>query len=355
MIQSLQPSVGLILIFLVTFSAFTFSLEPQPLPLQTRDLNLQSIVEDCGCELSVKAVTQRIGLQECNQHHSACLEALARWKRQPLSKLPQSMVFSMFWSGEEMPQMTVLSIMSILASQPSGTTIHLWLTRTLSPADLPAILQPFLSRGLLQLHHFASDHPSLYPALLSDYFRFWVLSRTPGFYVDTDVVVLRTFAPLLKLMVEEDIDFAYRWSTQAYANTAVLGMRSRSKLFQLLDEHGFSAFYPSVMTKICAQDPSGVCPRAFKLLPSTFFDPLWLRQDDAADGWCGLNAFTDFFSRFHGNPHTLLRCMLSGPFAHHTHKSGASTCEPSSPARILSDHISRFIQKRFNVSETICQ
>lgn len=142
--------------------------------------------------------------------------------------------------------------------------------------------------------------PDLYsdpsPTRRSNFFRFAVLHRFGGLYVDTDTVFLRD----LRVVLDDGRfgpEFCYRWSAgRPHANSAVLRLRPGS------------ATASALLAECDARDSCRprdilVIDRHQNLdlvvLPAAFFDPLWPHRD-GADRYAAapFDRFSDFFRRF---------------------------------------------------------
>ncbi|MDP2437796.1 MAG: hypothetical protein Q8P67_18805 [archaeon] len=96
-------------------------------------------------------------------------------------------------------------------------------------------------------------------------------------------------------------------------------------------------FHPSEMSKACENDAQ--CNEGFLVLPTPFFDPVFLSGDGLlGTNWCWINTLDIFFvSLVTDFPDALrLQCMQSSSFAYHWHNHWqADPCLPGSPFTIL--------------------
>ncbi|MCB1624060.1 MAG: hypothetical protein KDI32_05705 [Pseudomonadales bacterium] len=118
---------------------------------------------------------------------------------------------NMFWFGAPLSRIETLSIASFLAN---GHAVDLYVYEDIGPVPPGAALceaATILPRELLFRHRRTGS-----VAHFADWFRYKVLHRAGGIWADTDVVCLRP------LDYSDPVVFA--WETDAYVNSAVLGL-----------------------------------------------------------------------------------------------------------------------------------
>jgi hypothetical protein len=123
--------------------------------------------------------------------------------------------------------------------------------------------------------------PDLYrevsPTERSDLFRLVTLYKHGGVYLDLDMMVLRDLGELFREPFGAG-EFCYRWSDQPYANHAVLRLRPGSETAQAMVEKAVEVGSCDPRALLRFDDSDGI---DLTVLPSAFFDPLWLHVDGA--------------------------------------------------------------------------
>ncbi|CAJ1405936.1 unnamed protein product [Effrenium voratum] len=206
-----------------------------------------------------------------------------------------------------------LGILSFLATQ--SNTSKLWFWTNVGNEFLQDSLRMFEEerfRGRVQLRHFearsefaqvvsnATESNALahvYEAQTdvtskSDLLRAVVLHNYGGFWMDTDVLLIRDLTPLAQE------DFAYLGQDDFVNNAFMSTSKPRSAFMKsylslVLARHlstNHFEYGPSVLTELCRKIQSSEMPSTFHVLPGCFFD----------GAWCGASAavyWDDFFSK----------------------------------------------------------
>jgi glycosyl transferase-like sugar-binding protein len=164
-------------------------------------------------------------------------------------------------------------------------------------------------------------HRGVSPTERSDLFRLVTLYNHGGFYLDLDMMVLRDLGELFREPFGSG-EFCYRWADQPYANHAVLRLRRRSETAQAVVEKAIAvgSCDPRAILRFDDSDELGLT-----VLPSAFFDPLWMHADGTDrletapfDGFDGL--FRKFGWRFRPKRGIESRReFFPGAFAFHWH------------------------------------
>ena len=294
-----------------------------------------------------------------------CLQTLEQAiDRQPAASPGEPAIWHAYWFGEVGPKQ-VLSLKSALATQnPATTQVWLWLDEQNGYAGheenpylrpiLPLLtVRPFNPRaefrgtpldvGLLRwrarrrLHRLAERTDNL--AKRADLFRVTVLHNHGGLYFDLDILFLRDFAGL-DAFVPCDTEYAYQWSNQAYANTAILQLQAGSPLArQLLEE---AAATGEILPWELFRFREGL---PLTILPSAFFDPLWQDVDGIhRSARVPLHSFAAFFDRT--DDPAGLDTFCGGAFAHHWHNQWAAAELRHSYAGRLNAEIDEILRVR---------
>ena len=167
--------------------------------------------------------------------------------------------------------------------------------------NFPDLTESILSAKRLLYGLFVYQENRLGLTPLSDVVRVLVLAAYGGIYLDLDVLVLRSFRPLL------GHDFYYRWSTQDYCNTAVMGLQKKSRNTAALLKASLGRvdrledlaklYHPQALYKLAQSGNASI-----ELLPSAYFDPLWVVEDvyddeskQAVKEQYGLSGFVSWF------------------------------------------------------------
>ncbi|MEW9668169.1 glycosyltransferase [Ammoniphilus sp. 3BR4] len=265
--------------------------------------------------------------EECLQF----LRKLGPGSDKPSLPIPQR--FHVYWYGPISAKQT-FTIKSFLATQDlKRSELWLWLDNESGYAGYkknPQLL-PYLP--YLHVRRFDPEaearntplerRPELYRnvslSARSDFFRFVALYKYGGIYIDMDIMFLRDMSRLIRNFHSE---FCYQWSSQPFANSAVLKLRQHSKNAQKL-------LTRCIRVKSC--HPRKVLRLDYNIdldllvLPCPFFDPLWPHHD-REDKYkaAPFQRFEDFFrkfdKKFQRKPtiHSY-RDFFPGAFAYHWH------------------------------------
>lgn len=106
--------------------------------------------------------------------------------------------------------------------------------------------------------------------------RILILAAYGGVYLDSDVLVLNSLAPLANY----GKDFWYRWSNQKYCNNAVLFFEKGSPAIQALAKEIIKLGGVKKAASLC--HCKRMTPRVgtlVEMLPSAYFDPSWVMYD----------------------------------------------------------------------------
>ena len=146
----------------------------------------------------------------------------------------------------------------------------------------------------------------------SDIFRMLVLYNHGGLYFDLDILFLRDFSDLFRFV--SSAEFCYQWSGESYTNSAILKLEKHSPITKQLLEKSLRKmnFRPWKLFDFQDKDLD------LLVLPSCFFDPLWL-QNDGRDCWASapFQSFVDFFAS--QNVKCSFRDFFAGAFTYHWH------------------------------------
>jgi Glycosyltransferase sugar-binding region containing DXD motif len=288
-------------------------------------------------------------------------------------------LFHAFWSGTLLLNAR-LGLLSTVYNQPRGCVeLHLWTTNKDHQQEYRKALEPYMSQQYLHVRslngtQLATDIGQVFPTLqpllqqhsqnlfgqlndpnpngltpFSDGIRFLVLAAYGGVYVDADVLVLRSFQPLLS----SGRDFIYRWSFQDYPNTAVMSLRHGSDNARSI-LHNILTTQPAVSMRSfsSAVHPFGVLRlvQSFngtvEMLPSAYFDPSWVAMDGYVIGrnWTGqefgLETPTEFFQTPTAPVSKLknIKSFFPGAFAYHWHNKWMTEQEHDSVAAVFAAH-----------------
>jgi hypothetical protein len=221
--------------------------------------------------------------------------------------------YHLYWRGTFGPKQAFV-LKSFLATQHQpGTDLWLWLDADSGydgHTDNP-YLQPLL--GAVTVKRFAPSAESLdtpvaerddlyeVPTVLrSDFFRYVVLYKYGGTYVDFDVMFLRDLRELRGLPEVTD-EFCYWWPNQPFANTAVLRLAAGGAAATSILERAAQLGTCHPGATLSFPDTRDL---DLLVLPSACFDPLWLEITfDATYRHLPFTRFSDFFRRFAPEPH----------------------------------------------------
>ncbi|MGH9049106.1 MAG: glycosyltransferase [Acidimicrobiia bacterium] len=218
--------------------------------------------------------------------------------------------YHLYWHGP-FSRKQALAVKSFLATQNlDHTELWLWLDDEAGyegHAENPYLrpLRPFLQVRRFDPTLEAADTPlqgrsDLYqgarPSPRSDFFRFVVLYKHGGTYVDMDVMFLRDLR-MLRSDARFSGEFCYRWSTHLpYGNSAVLALRKESDtalaLLARCAETG--SCYPRTVLDFDANRHVDLM-----VVPCVAFDPLWPHHDGQNEYTSApFSRFPEFFRRF---------------------------------------------------------
>lgn len=265
-----------------------------------------------------------------------CLRFLRELKTSTHDDAAAGERYHLYWYGP-FSRKQAFAVKSLLATQEvKPGEVWLWLDAEDGYADHQrnAILRPFAQ--YLSVRPFdplvecrgtpLEDRPELYeggsPVDRSDFFRWVMLYKHGGVYLDMDMMLLRDMGELFRQPFLSD-EFCYRWSAdQTYANTAVLRLRRRSETAHAILARCVEAGtgHPSVILRFDDNERLD-----FTVLPCPFFDPLWPHRDrmDRFEG-APFDGFEGFFREFGGDfrpsrsVHSY-REFFPGAFAFHWH------------------------------------
>ncbi|MGH7268751.1 MAG: glycosyltransferase [Candidatus Rokuibacteriota bacterium] len=267
----------------------------------------------------------------------------------PASPDPRE-IHHLYWQGA-FGRKQAFAVKSFLATQhPAGSELWLWLDADSgyaehAPNPLLRPLLPFLRVRAFDPRVEARDtplEPHLYlsgdadPVARSNFFRFLILYRYGGTYADMDVMFLRDLRDLHRWLADAGLsdEFCYRWAGHPWANTAVLRLRrsgdtARALLRRCIE---IGSCRPRQVLDLAAELPPDLT-----ILPSTFFDPLWLHVD-RQDRWVDapFQRFHDFFRppgwRIAWRRRVpSLREFAPGAFTYHWHNGWAEPERRGSP------------------------
>jgi hypothetical protein len=223
--------------------------------------------------------------------------------------------------------------------------------------------EDFCSNGLFKSYHKPCMHygknPSNFVAY-SDFVRFLVLYKYSGIYVDGDVVFLKDMSPFWHS------NFAYRWSSQSYVNTAVLGIDSNlnfTKIFYktMLSSTSYwrniiKVFHPqyiySQLLILNDEQPHKVYKKnaSFMIYSSDLFDPSWLCNDNVVEkaenqAICGFEEFYDLVvpaAKFD------MKLFFPDAYTYHIHSKNCGSCVVKSTSYFshLEEHFRSVVEKR---------
>lgn len=260
---------------------------------------------------------------------SACLtylNNLPRCTEGDAQREPQ--LFHCYWSGA-VGAKQALSIKSCLATQ--NCRLYLWLDRAngydyyKENAQLKALLPRITVRSYDPFEEAAGTPFEGSPLLdeqalahRSDVFRILILYKFGGYYFDLDVLFLRDLSELWCLT--GGAEFCYRWSYKPFGNSAILKLNSSSETSRHLVAKALSRG-TCLPWRLFTPDDMEL---NLLMLPSPFFDPLWLINDRADTLEASpLRSFADFFQP--NDERTLdermrrVRAQFNGCFTYHWH------------------------------------
>lgn len=262
-----------------------------------------------------------------NYNTAECLKYLRTIPRtSPAQKLEEKWLFHCYWYGEFGPK-PCLSIKSFLATQDlEQTELILWLDKHhgYSGYESNPYLKPLLSKISVRSYdpqeatnrtplagspaladtEIPNGEPDVQTAVLpnsgvrwgaeeqdtmarlealsleqtkkalrADVFRIVTLHKHGGCYFDLDMFFLRDFFHLRNMLPQPE--FCYQWSDLNYANSAILSLMKRGNISSYLIRKAarFNSCHPEKLFR------KGDTRLNLLMLPSPFFDPLWLLNE----------------------------------------------------------------------------
>ncbi|KAF0499402.1 wd repeat and sof domain-containing protein 1 [Gigaspora margarita] len=272
-------------------------------PLDGYVVNLTLINKYCEPELYDTDYFDTYNIQDC-------LDYLDERENEYLVKSPDSrikcspdsvpMLFHVYWRGR-INEKIALMIKSFLYTQPLDCALlNVWLDQNQeNDFSQNSYIQPLLkfSPNNFRLRRWNLTEQLNYDSIYegweekinrqiptvgySDLVRFVLLYRYGGMYVDADVLFLRDMRPIYHLNQE----FAYRWSFWLNYNTAILRLNAKSMTSRAVVEsamehkmnfHPFQIKYYLVKKRIVVKQD---LDEHLYMMPTTLFDPLWLKVD----------------------------------------------------------------------------
>jgi Glycosyltransferase sugar-binding region containing DXD motif len=293
----------------------------------------------------------------------ACLKYLKNIPRsQPTSVFQeQPLIFHCYWSGK-FGAKQALSIKSFLATQDlDRTQLWLWLDKTngYDRHEYNSFLYPLISRIKVKCYDFlqeATDTPLAASSLLkikdrvqrSDVFRMTVLHKYGGCYFDLDMIFLRSFVDLRNQFPSQE--FCYKWSGMPYANSAILKLDKQSAISSYLIKKAaqHKAWLPWDLFKFADENLE------LLMLPTVFFDPLWLRADNIDKH--NYNLFHSFKCFFRAIDREQLdqeipkiRDFLNSCFTYHWHNQWNASEVPNSIAGHYNREYDLLLTKKYGL------
>jgi hypothetical protein len=275
--------------------------------------------------------------------------------------------YHMYWHGT-FSSKQAFAVKSFLATQDlNNSELWLWLDVESGYADYKenTYLRTFLS--FLYVRCFDPEvesrntplgqRPELYsgvsPTARSDFFRFVVLYKYGGIYIDMDTIFLRDMSTLL-LDTRYHSEFCYRWSAHMpYGTSAVLRLRQYSETAHaLLVRCGVAgSCHPKHVLRF--EDNIDLL-----VLPCPFFDPLWShhdRRDNYNDA--PFDRFEGFFRkfgwRFKRNPTVRsYRDFFPGAFAYHWHNFWDAREHKDSYFGFFNNEFDNILRDRLGIEDT---
>jgi hypothetical protein len=273
--------------------------------------------------------------------------------------------YHLYWHGA-FGRKQAFAVTSFLATQPpAASELWLWLDAESGYAehDRNPLLRPLLP--FLRVRPFdprveARDTPlarhlelaGADPVARSNFFRFLVLYRHGGTYADMDVMFLRDLRDLRRWLADTGLpdEFCYRWAGHPWANTAVLRLRRESDTVRALLRRciEIGSCRPRQVLDLAA-----ALPPELTLLPSTFFDPLWLHVD-RQDRWveAPFERFQDFFRPpgwrvgWRRRRVSSVRELAPGAFTYHWHNGWREPERDGSPFVRLERELEALVRAR---------
>jgi len=187
-----------------------------------------------------------------------------------------------YWFGS-IGRKQVFSIKSFLCTQNMGTSkVILWLDVINGYADYKRNIYLKQILDLIEVRMYDpieeikgtiwEDHSEIADVKYnlpqrSDAFRYLILNKYGGLYFDLDVLFLKDLGGLL------NTEFCYAWENQPYANSAILNLKKKSNISNYLLKK--SLIIKNVLPWNIL-DYTDTDLKDLYLLPSAFFDAIWL-------------------------------------------------------------------------------
>lgn len=245
--------------------------------------------------------------------------------------------FHMFWSGK-FGRKQAFAIKSYLVTQNiDKTTLNLWLDKENGWKDHAKneYLKPLMSHIKIRCYDpeiessgsifegkefFNND----YAVFRSDIFRYLILWKYGGIWVDFDIMFLRDISSLFKTQ------FLYKWANRDTYNIALMNIFKDSELSNYLMRL-VNKYYTKLDIEMKKNNTHNVITCCIEMLknlnveeknaltlPCSFFDPVWLD----VDGICKSNLipfrkFNDFFKKT--DKKISYKDFCKGAFAYHWH------------------------------------
>ena len=275
------------------------------------------------------------------------------------------------WKGP-LPATARLGILSFLYAQPTNcVTLKLWVTDSDTEKSLQETLPNHLSLEILHLdfndiaNQIVALHPTLTdivqksrdnlvllnnststpPVGFSDVVRLFVLAAYGGIYLDCDMLLLKPLTPLLSR------DFYYRWHVRHFGNTAAMHLQKGSKNAEFLvrlalEQSQYAASQRALAHVLHPQrlhyNLQKIPQSTVEMLPSAYFDPLWVIMDNSASRELyGLQQWDDFFTE--PNDVSSVEAFFKGAFAFHWHNQWKADIVQGSSADMFLQHYESII------------
>jgi hypothetical protein len=219
----------------------------------------------------------------------------------PCAELPAGqLIYHGYWDGI-LSKHHELCLKSLLVTQSAPFEVWLWIPRS-EFDSASAMLARFglADRVRLKIYDTVEESagtiyeahvPILQTGAKSDianWFRLLALSKYGGIYFDLDVLFLADLRSLTT------VEFLSQWSTQHYANNAILHFRKDSQNIADLMRRSISLGSARSPLLLKFGDLTGL-PDDIRIFPSFMFDPVWIARDrrKTINDYC--NHFDDFF------------------------------------------------------------
>lgn len=265
------------------------------------------------------------------------------------TKIYKPIYYHTFWEINETSlyerRILKLNVLSYLATQNlTHTRLILWTLKNLEMKDeLKAEFKKYFNSGVLEVRlinltylcskgvfeKYYKDcigvrayNKYLGYVEFSDFVRFLVLYNYGGIYVDGDVIFLRDMRPFWNK------NFVYRWSRRLYANTAVIGLKSKRSIYiekiyeEILGKYSnvmLKAFHPvNVKEAIFMETNDSLNYTDLKFYHSALFDPIWICHD-GIHTFLTICKFEEFYMLNVTQEKFDLEGFFKGAFTYHQH------------------------------------